>query len=386
MFFVEGDTGDEGTNIIIEKIGNYYFKNVTTLENNKYVFFSHKKCTPGFYNDNFTCLLETDTKQAEYVYKLLEYYGCTLDELIIILEEYFNADNVINGVGEFNQSIFKQIVGNESEKFIEYKMMKCLLCAKSARFLLSCEWIYDKFLDIKNISDSQKIQILIKYLKDNKYSNNMQYYIDCKKNIEDTRDRRLSIAKAIIDRYDIISNVWAMRDALNSIFSGVEMIMVPACICEVYIPYFMEKESEQIYQKFIKSMLEKQYGHTMTYVHIGAPFSTIRNISDLFLRHCYYYISEDNRLYEIYVENISASLSAMVRVATLINELLCVSLEGRNCTVICMVDSITDMQAFQKMLIKMNRKYNNATRFKVSIYYLLYDDIKQGRLLSCDVE
>lgn len=197
-------------------------------------------------------------------------------------------------------------------------------------------------------------------------------------------DKGLSLVKGIIKRYDRIRDVYYMRDALNSMLSGVETLFVPHCICEAYIPFIMKKESEHIFLKKIKELLEKQYGQVLSYAKEGAPFLTIRNISDLYLRNCYYYYGEDNQPIEIYVENISASLSAMVRVATLACELLGVSLQNRNCTVICMVDSRRDMQLFNKLLIRMNKKYNAATQLRIPVYYLLYDNIKTGELLHCN--
>ena len=204
------------------------------------------------------------------------------------------------------------------------------------------------------------------------------------KKIEDTRQERISLTKGIINRYSRLCDVIDMREMMLGMFSGIETIFVPACICEAYIPFILEKEAEILFQEKIKNMLEKKYGHALSYAQVGAPFSTMTNVSDLYVRNCYYYIAEDNQPVEIYVENISASLSAMVRVVTLVCELLGISLERRNCTVICLADSIRDIQLFVQMLKWVNKRYNANTNYKMPIYFLVYDDIKEGKLLSFD--
>lgn len=386
LLYLEGDTGTEGIDILTAKIGNYYFTKRTTIDDNKYILFCYKEGKKGFYRDNFIGLFWGDRKQIENIHKLLKYYDCTLDDLINILERNVCLKDDINVSGDIDQPKYLEIIDDESENFIGYKIMKTLLCAKSVRVLLSCDWIDDKIVNINKESDCQRVWLICKYLQENKHSNGIEYYIDSKKNIEDTRKRRLSFVKEFVKNYNKIQDIWLMRDAISSIFSGIETLFVPACICQAYIPFFMKKESEEIYQKYIKDLLEQQYGHALEYVRLGAAFSTARNISDLFLRNCYYYIAEDNHQREIYVENISASLSAMIRVTTLVNELLGVSVEGRSCTIICMVDCLRDMQAFHKMLTQINKKYNNVTKFKLPIYYLMYDDIKGGKLRRYDME
>lgn len=147
-----------------------------------------KKKMEGFYKDKFPGLFNGEnSRQLINVYKLLEYYGCTLDVLINIMERYFNCANneVISNsapsADELNREIYKTVTGEESDVFIDFKINKCFLCLKAVKLLLSFDWMDKNILDLDDKSDIDKIQNLINYFEKNKYSNGIQHYIDCRK-------------------------------------------------------------------------------------------------------------------------------------------------------------------------------------------------------------
>lgn len=191
-------------------------------------------------------------------------------------------------------------------------------------------------------------------------------------NIESTRNRRISLVKGIIKRFDKTQDVEFLREAIESIYSGIETICVPVSVCEAYLPFYMTKESTNIYRNGIKEGLERKFKHQMDYTQLGPAFSSEGRFPQLHMRNCYYYIDATNgRRKEIYVENISASLSAMLRVIILLNKLNGIIVDDRDFHVVAMVDCKRDAIQFNKLISK-EKKVNNIIP---KLLYLSYDGV-----------
>lgn len=88
------------------------------------------------------------------------------------------------------------------------------------------------------------------------------------------------------------------------------------------------------------------------------------------MKNCYNYIDATTGCHkENYVENISASLSAMIRVIILLNQLNGIMIDDRDYHVICLVDCKRDAMQFNK-LIKKEKKVENVIP---KLLYLTYD-------------
>ena len=354
---------------------------------NNYIMFTFEKQNKTFYKDFFPTLFNGDAKQIQIVEKLLIHYECSLDELIEILE---NRNNKSEGTGNeeipvINEGIYRSVTCDQVGKFIEYKEIKSLLCAKSIRLLLSFKWLNNIIPVSAMESDLQKVQLLCDYFNNHKNSNGIQYYLDCKKNIYDTKTRKYSVAKSILRRFSDLNGTLNIKHALSCFYEGAEILLLPNSICDAYLQFCTKQEYDFLYQKLVKKRLEAEYGCSLRYSPLcKKPYKISDSfISNLKMRNCYQFFDDRHYRIEIYVEDISRSLSAILRVVTLVTGLLHVSLKGRHCSVICLVDSEIEIEFFNKLLLYVNKKYNNSNRFKVPIHYLLYDGISKGKLLDC---
>ena len=172
------------------------------MDKNNYVFFTYKKNNKTFFKNIFPGL---DKKHIERVSRLLQFYDYTLDELINFLENCINKDQTTKNMNMpiLSEEIYRQITNEDSGHFFDYKITQVLLCAYSLKLILSVEWLKQIVPDInKKQADIENVKLLCEYLARNKCCNTIQYYLYCFKNIEDSKLRKIRIAKGIINRYE----------------------------------------------------------------------------------------------------------------------------------------------------------------------------------------
>lgn len=372
-YWVEGDTGTEGTNEIIAKIGKYYLKGFAKVDKKNYTMIIYKDNDYSYCQDVYPGLFCGKNKIKKII-QMVNYYECVypfdLQELIGDYLECPDEEEYWNAMIPLNKLSFAEAIGEPQVTHTIYEMEQYFLYIKTL-YMVGCGF-YDVVVKIigENYNNPDPAIMLIDYLRKFNNFNRIEHMINCMQNIEKTRNRRISLVKGIIKRFEKIQDVEYMREAVESIYSGIDTLCVPATICEAYLPYYMPKESAQIYQGEIKAILEKAFKHQMNYAQFGTAFRSSSKFPDMQMRNCYYYIDVTKGCRkEIYVENISASLSAMIRVIILLNQLNGIMVDGRDYHVICLVDCKRDAMLLNK-LIKREKKVENVIP---KLLYLTYD-------------
>lgn len=375
-YYVEGDTGTEGSATIIAKISNYYKHGYCTPTSNQYLYFVF--CPQKEDYMKYICSLWTPAgiDCMIVIEQLLGYYECTLDELINKMKRHIRYPN------DDLTAIYIKISGlKEDNNLVNYRLNRSLLACLLIRCLFRIPWINNLLKCPSGSNDMAKINILYHYAKNNQYSQMIQHYIDCMLNILETRDKRTTLAKSIINHLDCMVQNDNLAGAVKSIMSGVDTLFVPSCICEAYAttysPSCCDKNIRRIRYHYF--CLYKTNGR---YRPLGDPIPTQDGYPDLVLRN---YLKYDiysfdlgcNTTKEIYIENISASLSAMVRIIMLVNGLVGVSCPERHITVVCLVDSVGDAVQFNKLL-----KHKKASDSNICLRYMLYQDTYYGHMFN----
>ena len=377
IYWTEGDTGTEGSATIIAKISNYYKRGYCTPTSNQYLYFVF--CPKKEDYMQYICSLWTPAgiDCMIVIEQLLGYYECTLDELINLMKRHIKCPN------DDLTSIFIKISGLKEENLVNYRLNRNLLACLLIKCLFQNPWINNLLKCPSGSNDMEKINILYHYAKNNQYSQMIQHYIDCMFNILATRDKRTTLAKSIINHLDCMVQNDNLVGAVKSIMSGVDTLFVPSCICEAYAttysPTCCDKNIRLIRYHYF--CLYKTNGR---YKPLGEPIPTQDGYPDLVLRNYLQYdiYTFDNcfTTNEVYIENISASLSAMVRIIMLVNGLVGVSCPERHITVVGLVDSTEDAYQFNELLNAMRRKKSPDTN--ICLRYMLYQDTYYGHMFN----
>ncbi|MBQ3164935.1 MAG: replication-relaxation family protein [Lachnospiraceae bacterium] len=137
-YWIEGDTGTEGVNVIIEKIGKYYLKRLTQNEKKNFVLFVYKENDYNYCQDVYPGLY-ADVKRMDRINQMISYYDVTyLDEIQELIEDYLelpDEDEYWIGMIPFNSKSFAEALGEKTLTYAKYEMMKYLLYIKTLYFI-----------------------------------------------------------------------------------------------------------------------------------------------------------------------------------------------------------------------------------------------------------
>lgn len=135
----------------------------------------------------------------------------------------------------------------------------------------------------------------------------------------------------------------------KALLEGTEVMIAPTILMGEYYPVLLPKVMG--YLKAVETVINKYFYYAKVQEQQLSPFSKRQDDIKLYLRNCFTYsviMKQDdgvkNKEYqgEIYVENTYASISALLRVKFFLKEYYGFEIDGRNITIICVVNNFDD--------------------------------------------
>ena len=393
-WYVELDAGTMDNPKLIEKSAAYIMQGLLGSKTELcYVFCNNKE---DYINENFLGLFMKDLTSIRNIYITMKKYQMDFEEFILICKCYIDEGRIIEG----DEGILDTFIKSGYKK---YNVERVFLSLKTLQGLKQL-----KFMNKFSVgTDIEFLYSFIHYCEKHKYSNQIKTCLRNLHNLAESEKRKYSLIKAIVKR---LNRKWEMDMLflIEHICAGNDIFWVTSSEFEQFITIPNYMTDDDLLQEL---MLEYASGYKYYYYHeyesryytyydsidggrickdCSIPFSLKNRDYDLIFKNRFIHTCEnDNVSYEVYIENISDSISAIVRCYILYRHMLGINLINRKVVLVCRINSVERAIEFQRFMgkgmEKTKIKSNNVELIYYSgykLYKLDYDDKEQNYIVT----
>lgn len=364
IFYVEADTGTENPEQLFSKIGRYYDEIANYRMEVGNIAYVHSIPMEKYISDQFPMLF---TSHGKYIQEVINVLKLCKYDLYTLRNELQN-----------DTARIATVLKTEGEK-VHISVTNLRKVVNSIIKLFEMPAFRDLLLPFEN--DIDRLTNLYRRISKTEYGNKIIWRLKTIYEVSKTKKRINRILKKLF--YKEYKQTESVILGVTAMCRGWDVFFVPLRQVGILMgnktPYNERSTIKTIQDKYFRLIGQYEKLEDMTVEK--RYFQMINAYDRLVLKNGLFYIAQKNNgtINELYIEDISMSISARMRVIILANKWA--EREQRAITVVCTIACIQD--AIDMLTLFDTQRYSSEDEF-FSILFILYHEIDDGTFFKIE--